>query len=57
MMRYHRVVDADLEFVENNISGKYDDIDRISVDGKHYYYDYSRFDDDYEERFLGYLHD
>tara|TARA_Y100000994_G_C15698617_1_gene444234 strand:- start:17 stop:1141 length:1125 start_codon:yes stop_codon:yes gene_type:complete len=52
-----RVVDADLEFVENNISGKYDDIDRITVEGKHYYYDYSRFDNDYKERFLRYLHD
>ena len=55
------VVDADLEYVENNISGKYDDIDKITIvdrDEKlEFEYPYSRFDTDYEERFLGYLHD
>ena len=55
------VVDADLEYVEKNISGKYDDIDKITIvdrDEKlEFEYPYSRFDTDYEERFLGYLHD
>ncbi len=55
------VVDADLEYVERNISGKYDDIDKITIvdrDEKlEFEYSYSRFDTDYEERFLGYLHD
>ena len=52
-----RVIDVDLEYVKENISGKYDDIDKICVNDEPYHYPYSRFDDDYKEKFLGYLHD
>ena len=54
--RYDKLVN-DLE----EISGKYDDIDRIIVIDKEEHLDhkfpYSRHDDDYETKFLGYLHD
>ena len=52
-----RVIDVDLEYVKENISGKYDEIDKICVNDEPYHYPYSRFDDDYKEKFLGYLHD
>ena len=52
-----RVIDCDLDFVKENISGVYDDISMISVNDEPYHYPYSRFDDDYKERFLRYLHD
>lgn len=55
------VVDVDLDFVQEEISGKYDDIDRIIVVDKEEHLDhkfpYSRHDDDYETKFLRYLHD
>ncbi len=55
------VVDVDLDFVQEKISGKYDDIDRIIVVDKEEHLDhkfpYSRYDDDYETKFLRYLHD
>ena len=55
------VVGVDLDFVQEEISGKYDDIDRIIVIDKEEHLDhkfpYSRHDDDYETKFLGYLHD
>jgi hypothetical protein len=53
-----RVVDCDLEYVRNSISGKYDDIDKITIAGdEEYHYPYSRFDDNYKEKFLEYLND
>ena len=52
-----RVIDCDLDFVKENISGVYDDISMISVNDEPYHYPYSRFDDDYKKRFLRYLHD
>lgn len=55
------VVDVDLDFVQKEISGKYDDIDRIIVIDEEEHLDhkfpYSRHDDDYETEFLRYLHD
>jgi hypothetical protein len=57
-----RVVDCDLEYVRNSISGKYDDIDKITITDplagdEEYHYPYSRFDDNYKEKFLEYLND
>ena len=47
--------------VQEEISGKYDDIDRIIVVDKEepldHKFPYSRHDDDYETKFLMYLHD